>query len=674
MTVKKILLLICLLLFINTNAQNFELGKVSVSELQEKSHPKDSAAVAAILFEKGDVTFEYSQNEGWFIVTTVKARIKIYKKEGYDWASKNIRYYIGNVGKEKVFFSNAYTYNLANGKIEKSKLKSDGEFDEVINKYWGNKKITMPNVKEGSVIEFSYIIRSTILESPRDWAFQTSIPVNYSEYRMIVPEYFSYSSTLKGFVTPKIAVEKGQNYIALTSKERTTERNGIGYATSTTFSNEKIDYVENKTTYITENMPAMKDESYVSNINNYTVSLVQELAMTKFPNQTAKTYSTDWAAVVKTIYDYEDFGVELNKTGYFEDDLKSILDGLTTKEAKINAIFSYVKSVVKWNGYYGYSCNDGVRKAYKDKTGNIAEINLMLTAMLRYAGFNANPVLVSTRSNGIPRFPNTTAFNYVIAAVENGDTYMLLDGSDPASTPNILPLRALNWLGRLIRKDGSSDAIDLMPSNLSNDLTTMSYAINEKGIVSGKYRRQQDNYNAMLSRNAIRNIKEEAYIEKLENDNNKIEIQDYKRTNEKELLMPLVETISFTGSNFSEIIGNTIYIKPLLSFASSQNPFRQENRLYPVDFGFPFMDKYVINITIPDGYEVETIPDAINIVMDNSVASFKCMSSIAGNTIQIMIISQMNTTIIPADHYEALKNYYQTITEKQNEKIVLRKI
>jgi hypothetical protein len=68
-------------------------------------------------------------------------------------------------------------------------------------------------------------------------------------------------------------------------------------------------------------------------------------------------------------------------------------------------------------------CNEGVKKAYKDKTGNVAEINLMLTAMLRYAGLNANPVLVSTRSNGIAIFPNRTAFNYVIAAVENGSSY-----------------------------------------------------------------------------------------------------------------------------------------------------------------------------------------------------------------------------------------------------------
>jgi hypothetical protein len=63
----------------------------------------------------------------------------------------------------------------------------------------------------------------------------------------------------------------------------------------------------------------------------------------------------------------------------------------------------YVKANVIWNNY-GYSC-DGVKTAYKKiKLGNVAS-NLMLTAMLRYAGLTANPVLVSTRSNGIALFP-----------------------------------------------------------------------------------------------------------------------------------------------------------------------------------------------------------------------------------------------------------------------------
>lgn len=69
--------------FLKANAQEFKLGNVSIAELQEKVHPKDTSAVAAILFKKGEVRFVYSQSSGFEMVTVVKTRVKIYKKEGY---------------------------------------------------------------------------------------------------------------------------------------------------------------------------------------------------------------------------------------------------------------------------------------------------------------------------------------------------------------------------------------------------------------------------------------------------------------------------------------------------------------------------------------------------------------------------------------------------------------
>jgi hypothetical protein len=604
------------------------------------------------------------------MITEIKARIKIYKKEGYDWASKSVRFYLVNDAKETVSFSDAITYNLIDGKIEKTKLKSDGEFDEVLNKYWGQKKITMPNVKQGSVIEFKYTIRSVRTGSPRDWYFQSSIPVNYSEYKNYVPEYFIYNANLKGFIRPVVTAENGSNSITLNSKERTTSNR----VTQTSFSSDKIDYLETRTTYLAENMPAMKEESFVNNIDNYTSSLVQELAMTKYPGEPLQAFSTNWNAVVKTIYNYDDFGPELNKTGYFEEDLKAVLAGLNTSEEKITAILHYVKSTVKWNDYYGYSCNDGVKQAYKNKTGNVAEINLMLTAMLRYAGLTANPVLVSTRSNGIALFPNRTAFNYVIAAVENGTDVVLLDATDKFSSPNVLPFRDLNWLGRLIRKDGTSSEVDLMPKQTSNDVITMNYAVNDKGEVVGKLRRQRTDHNAMIFRSNVKDLKEEAYLEKFENENDKIEVSDYLRTNENDLKLPLIETISFTGANCSEILGGKIYFKPMLSFSQSNNPFKQEIREYPVDFGFPFLDKYAINLQIPAGYKVESFPASASILMEDGLGSFRFLTSLSGDSIQISILSQINMPIISAEYYPALKEFYQKMMEKENEKIVLSKI
>ena len=670
---KLLSLSLILLLVSKVTAQEFKLGKVSIAELEQKAHPKDSAAAAAILYKKGASRIEYNQNDGFVTVTDVETRIKIYKKEGYDWATQKVWYYNSTNLSEKVSFDDAVTYNLVNGKIEKTKIKSEGLFDEVLNKFRGQKKITMPNVKEGSVIEFKYTIRSAA-RMIREWNFQTSIPVNYSEFITYIPEYYTFNSQQKGYMSPKITVERNNKSILLNSKERVSSGGFGGGATRTEFSQDKIDYIETKTTYVGENFPAMKDEAFVNNVDNYTASVQYELSMVKFPNEPMKSYSTDWNSVAKTIYDYDSFGAELNKTGYFEEDLKTVLAGKTTPDEKIVAILNHVKSNIKWNKYTGYDCDLGVKKAYKEKTGNIGDINLMLTAMLRYAGLTANPVLVSTRSNGIALFPNRTAFNYVIALVETPTGNVLVDASDKFSVPNVLPFRTLNWFGRLIRKDGSSEEVDLMPKRASNDMVFMNYSIDAEGKVTGKTRRQCTDYNALITRDNIDGVVQEEYLEKLENDNSKIEVSEYERKNEKEILLPLIETYTFTANNLCEMIGGKIYVNPMLFFANKENPFKQEVREYPVDFGFPFIDKYNITIKIPEGFVVETLPAPAVMVMEDNLGTFKFNIVNNDGTLQLAVSHQINEPIVSTEKYEMLKEYYKGMIAKETEKIVLKRI
>jgi hypothetical protein len=667
---KSLIILFVFLSFSNINAQKFELGKVTIAELQEKEHPKDPSASASVLFEKGDVRFEFTQEKGFIMVLTVKEKIKIYKKEGYDWANKKVLYRISNGVNESVSFSDAVTFNLVNGEIEKTKLKNDGIFDEKINKYYGNKKIVMPNVKEGAIIEYEYVLRSPIIGSLREWNFQSSIPVNYSEYKTYVPEYYVFNQSVKGFLNPIISVEKTRRSVNYMYRE--TNENGAVVANST--SREKLEYQETQTTYLLENIPAMKNEAFVNNIDNYTASVSNELIMTKYPYSNVKSYSTDWESVAKTIYDYDDFGPELNKTGYFEEDLKVVIAGLSSPEEKFLAIFNYVKSSVKWNDYYGYSCNDGVKKAYKDKTGNVAEINLMLTAMLRYAGLTANPVLVSTRSNGIALFPNRTAFDYVIAAVEIQEGLVLLDATEKYSLPNVLPLRDLNWFGRLIRKDRTSVAVDLMPKTLSKEIINTSFVINSNGVITGKVRKQLTDHEALYFRQKNIITSKDNYLEELENKNNAIEITDYVRENDLNLAKPILETYTFKDSKDFESIDGKIYIAPLLFLSTKVNPFKQEVRAYPIDFGYPIENKYNIMIEIPEGYAVESLPVSMNIATPDNIGTYKYIIGATGNKIQISITSDINTAIVPADYYTALKEFFQKMIDKQNEKIVIKKV
>ncbi|VXC29516.1 Transglutaminase [Flavobacterium sp. 9AF] len=626
-------------------AQKYELGEVTIEELKEARHPIDSSAPAAVLFKTGETRFSLSSDGQWTVSTEVKFKIKIYKKEGFDYANKSVSYYVGGQRNETVNFKNAITYNLVDGKIEKTKLKSDGEFKEEINEYVKVKKITMPQVKEGSIIEYSYMLNSPSITSFEDWYFQGSIPMNYVVYNVYIPEYFKYRTVFSGYENVDIKDE----YIS------------------------SGDFGQQKYIYKIQNVPALKEEGYVTNIDNYTSILKYELASISYPNSPIKNFAITWDDVVKSIYEHEGFGNELESKSYFEDDLKTILEGLNSSDQKIAAIYNFVKNKMTWNEHYGVIADKGVKKAYKEKTGNVADINLMLVAMLRYAGFEANPILLSTRRNGIAMFPNRTAYNYVVAGVEVLNDVVLLDATDKNATVDLLPLRAVNWTGRIIRQRGSSNEIDLLKVPISKDNITILSEIQEDGKISGKLRRVLTDYNSFVYRDNYANVSQDSYLEKLENRYKGINIEEYKSDNIKDLSKPVVETYSFTHENDVEIIGNKIYLKPMMFFGLEENPFKLDQRKYPVDFSFPFKDTYAISIKIPEGYEVEYLPEGTNVAMENNFATFKYIVSVTNNNIQLLVNLDINSIYIPSNAYSALKGFFKLIVEKENDKIILKK-
>jgi len=651
--------------------QTLDLGKVTIQELEEKEHPLERDAEAAVIFNNGKSYIIYSESIGFELVTEVETKIKIYKKEGYDFANVEVPFYVGGSEKETVNFSKAYTYNLVDGKIEKSKLKSDGEFREETNKFWNKRKISLPNVKEGSIVEYKYVIRSPYLTNFPEWYFQKSIPVNYSKFVTSIPEYYVFNSRVKGYVSPKkVVTTKNTNYNYVEKGKSLATNYSIGSASRTA---KTISFIEEVTTFTAENLSSMKDEDFVSNIKNYTSCVSYELAYIKFPNSPIKTLSVTWEDVTKSIYESEDFGLEVKKTGYFENEIDQLLVGKNSKEEKIIAIYNFVKSNIKWNEFNGIYCDQGVKNAYKNKTGNVAEINLMLTAMLRYAGLEANPVLISTRSNGVPLFPTRTAFNYIISAVEIQNGLLLLDATDENAIPNILPTRTLNWEGRLIRKDGTSANINLNPTILSKEITIGMIDIDSKGEVLGKIRTQHFDYNAYRFRNNYLNLTKESYIESIEKKYSNAEINEYETINERDLSKPVTEQFSFKHSNILEIIGDKMYFSPMLFYAISENPFKMEKREYPVDFVYPQQDKFTFIIKIPEGYQVESIPKATVLSLSDNLIVYKFSIENLDDKIQISSILDINQSIISPLNYEDLKMFFKNVVEKQTEKIVLKK-
>ena len=633
-------------------AQNYKFGKVSKEEIEEKFYPLDSTADAAYLNKHERRYYDFNGSDGMVLVTEIVERIKIYTKDGFRFATKSIPYYNPESGGgDKLGSIKAYTYFLDGENVEKVKLEKDNIFNERVNNYFSRKKITMPNVKEGVVIEIKYSNRSKYITSIDDVDFQYSIPVKNFYCQLEIPEIFGFNKRSKGYYM-----------VPMQKSSKTSQIESMS-----------VDVFR----FETQNIPALSDkEPFVYSYKEYRGGIEFELTsidMVQFGGR-YKSYSSSWQRVTEEIYKSPRFGGELKKKNVFKDDLATVIANTSNDVEKTISIFNHIKEKIKWNGNYSKYTQKGLKKAYKERVGNVADINLALVTMLREAGVNANPVLVSTKSNGTKIFPTIKGFNYVICMVDLPDnTYMLLDATEPYSAPNVLPVRDLNWKGRKILKNGSSTFVNLTSNKYDTEDNIINVKITDDMMVEGIMRTKLTNLNALSYRKKNNGAKEGSIISKLE-EKKQIEIENFKVVNSENLRKPIVRNISFLSEDLIEEINGKIYIEPLLFLAHHENPFKNEERTYPIDFVTRKKYNNSVSIQIPEGYKVAQLPKSIAIGLPDKLGVFKFQTAQNGNTISTRCTLQLNESLIVPSYYPYLKGFYNEMVKKESEKIVLEKI
>lgn len=675
---KKIAHLLTLLFFsgLAAQAQEVKFGKIPDELLSQTAHPEHPDAPAAIIYKEQRVSFDYMQSTGWEVVTYTHVRLKVYNKSGLDYANFEIPLYHEGSDDERLSKYKGYTYNLENGKVIEDKLKKESVFENDLNDYLKQVTITMPNVKEGSVIELEYTVISPFIFNINEFKFQYDIPVDYMMADFQSPEYFIFKRHVKGYYPINFNEVNSEKIFALSFKNGQARDGSVlgSFNANNTTSYENVPV--RMTGYIMKvaKVPPLIDESYVNNIDNYRSAVKFELNATKSGSGMIESYTQTWEKVAETIYKSESFGGQLSKRGYFSDDLAAINAQSNDPMQRAALIFGFLQSKMNWNGYTGVYARQSLNKAYKENTGNAAEINLILTAMLREAGLNANPVLVSTRSHGVSMFPTREGFNYVVSAIETDKGYILLDATDKYCEPNLLPERALNWSGILIRDDNSIRQINLTSPQPAQQTYMMMGTLSVNGELEGKMRITHINHFALNHRQKYAGANPEEYLAKLESKLNDIEISDYQANNLKERGKPVTESFSFKLSGAAEQMGEKLYVNPLLFATLAENPFKLDQRDYPVDFTYPQQHKYTFTLQLPEGYTIESLPESQAMSLPDEYGSFKYQISQVQNSLQLVVSLDLNSSIVPAHQYPNLKAFFAQLIQKENEKVVLAKL
>lgn len=664
-------LILILFIFPTLEARDYKFGKVSKEEVLEEAHSLEKEANAAVLFREHKVYFNYSQNTGFTLITEVHERIKIYKKDGFGWANKEIIYAQNGSDRESVVDIKGSTYNLEDGKLVEDKLKKDGIFDEEMNKYRLKTTLTMPNVKEGSVVEYTYTIRSPFVISIDEVPLQYTIPIDHLEVEVAIPEYLIFRKhfNLRSPIIYPINETRKNASIVIHSSSRSG-----GRVMTTTTNSEKITYFNNIFSVSKDAIPALKEEAYIDYLKNYAAYIKLELQSTHFPHTTIELFSQTWESVSKSIYNDEGYARELKRSNFFEDDIDQVLTGITSPEEKARTIFNYVRQKVKWNDFYGFLPDNGTKEAYKEGIGNVGDINILLLSMLKYAGLNADPVLLSSQDNGIPVFPTRSGFNYVVAGLQLNDNLLLLDATDPNAAMGELPQRARNWQGRILKGPDQSDWVNLMPKTKSNSRVTLNLQFEEDMSVKGKITDVYNGFYAKSFREDLKGMNEEKYVEELEKDKGNIEIQEIVTENEDKIGEDVIQSYTFNLQDGVEEINDRIYLQPLLFEAMEENPFKAEERIYPIFFGHPAVIEKTVNVLLPEGYEVEALPENFIAELNAGAGSFTYHIAQNGRFLRLKTELDLNIISFAASDYQPLKEFYEIMLEKQNEVVVLKKI
>lgn len=635
-------------IYTNSIAQTFDFGKVSISDFSRTDLDSNANAIVLNEFGRSSVFVDDYDNRVK-LQHEYHVLIRINNKEGFKKANFEIpSYKRGSYVRDYFDELKAVTYNLENGRIEKTELENKKVFKENYSAYLDLNKFTLPNIKEGSIIEVSYRTLEQDLFNFKTWEFQDDIPKIQSQYIAIIPASFAYNVVLRGpYKLTDQKAEALKEYIFL---------DGLRMDCS-------------KLTYTMKNIPAFVEEDYMTSPTNFKSAIYYELESIFYPSTgSKKTFSKTWKDVDTDLMNEKTFGGQLKKTDLFKANLATLLLPTDTKLEKAKKIYNYINKQIKWNNYLGKYAETGIEKALEKRTGNIGDINLALVTALLAADLEAYPIILSTRRNGTPNglFPVLSDFDYVIACVDVDGVKYKLDASNSYLPFGELPLQCLNERGRIIYSKKSSDWFPLTVEESSDVNYVLEGALDEQSKIKGKLTISSRGNKAFLKRQHIAKFNSlEEYWEKLDEEMPNVTLTKSSIQNLEEIDQLLIEEFDVIVDVTKQMGQDILLLAPNIIDRISYNPFKAQERTYPVDMGFKSKTLYSVKLTIPDHYEIVEKPQNASLALPESTAKYRYVTQINGNQLEILQSLAFNKPIFSVDEYFSLKELYSRIIQQQ---------
>ncbi|MCF6278931.1 MAG: DUF3857 domain-containing protein [Flavobacteriaceae bacterium] len=648
---KKYFTLFLFLISFHTFSQKgYTFGKITQQESEMTVYEKDSTANAVVLYAEGNT--EFFEKHGYiYIRTVIYKKIKIFNKEAANHTNVNIFLYNNKNRRESVKKIRGVTHT--NGMT--TPLSKNNIYTKRLSEKNSKTTFTLPNIQDGSIVEYTYTIESPFTFNLTGWSFQTSIPTKESVFKAQIPGNYVYNRTLIGY--QKLVRNKS------TLKKRCFRVDGIdGYADCEVL------------VYSMKDIPAFIEEEYMTSKKNYISRIVFEQSEVNWFDGTKKKYTKTWKSVDKEFKSDKEIGGQLRKKMFFSKKIPQEVYNETDLLKRAKKVYQFIQNHYTWNKKYRIFNDINVTKAFNAKVGNISEINISLINSLNASNIHAELVLLSTRENGFPikLHPVMTDFDYVIAKIVIDNKTYFLDATGKNLPFGVLPYKCLNRVARVMDFKNGSYWEDIIPIKNSGKKIQMILKLNEREEFTGNMRISYKGYNAIDKREEFDGIKEEKYLNDYEGENDFLEIVEYKNFNLNKKDKEFTEEYKIIIEN-EPSTANNILLYPFFIDKINENPFKLDDRQYPVDFGYPRSFDFTLFISFPENYTIESIPQNKLLKLPKAKGHFYYKINQINNKVTLNFSYSLSNPHFGKSEYKILKSFFKHIINSQNEPIVLKK-
>ena len=620
-------------------------GDVPEEHLRMTHYPADTNAAAVILADYGTVEFD----PDYSLTFRRHRRVKILREDGYDWGTVVLAYRSAD-RMQNVSEVRGQTFAVgADGKVKRLKMDKSAVFREDVDGEYKQVRFTLPGLAPGAVIEYQYTLRSNSPVFVPEWQFQNSEPTLWSEFRPEFPPRLGFVQAVRGVLD--FHIDETQEIL-------------------------RPDGTGTRRRIVMRDVPALREEAYMTTPQNFRARIEYQLASYFDPRSGPRQFLQTWDELAKTLIENNAFGRQLDRPRRnVREQVEALTAGLTEPEAKLQTLYDYVRTQVAFDGKAGIFLDRDLDDVLKTRKGSSPEIALLLVSMLREAGLEAYPVLISTRSHGyiIEQYPLLRQFNDVIVYAQAGGETFLLDATDPLRPYDLLPYEALNERGWLVRK---TDArwIDVTAAGRYTHLTVVAGELAADGTLTAVLDASDGGYSALYKRRRLKEDGAEKLVRNVFLDGlHDVRLDAHHVAHADSVTLPLKTTADFAVPAYAQAAGDFLYLNPTVLGRTEENPLKLPERTFPVDYGYPADMVYQLRLKLPDGYEVREKPSAMRLALSSGGMTFTREADVQDGELVLQTRFVRAKSLFAPRHYDDLRDFYDRVVAAHAEQIVLKR-